>query len=65
MYRRHCLVWDWPDFWRWLLSPAQTPALTLERGQRVTGALEVENNSPEACGNWFGRCGLPLPRAEH
>lgn len=42
----------------------QTVARLLE-GEGGTGVPEVENDSLKLMlGNWFGHCGLPLPRVE-
>lgn len=58
---------DWAGFWRQTLPwPAQLrPQMVagLLEGEGVTGVPEVENDSLELMlGNWFGHCGLPLPR---
>ena len=68
MCRRDCLVLDWPDFWRW--TPPRPDPRQCRGSWRGVGESQVcwrltMTAQKPIPGNWFGRCGLPLPRAEH
>lgn len=59
---------DWPNFWKWTLpspDPRQWQGPLRGVGEsQVFSRLRKTAQKPMP-GNWFGRYGLPLPRAEH